>query len=401
MCDLILEAHRLSQASMRLHGGVHSKYVEGTKAPRVWQPAIKAQRPRINDTLTQTAASTAGTRLHLLGTAGGPVWWPGSERQGIASAVVVNDAVYLVDCGEGWGRQYRNANLGARGDFDALESLRGVFLTHLHSDHTIDYPNLLLHGLYNGLPNRSLPVQVYGPGRRGPLPPIFGRPGKPPAVMNPPNPTPGIVDMTDSILRAFATDLNDRMRDNLKPDVRSLVEVNDIRLPAHVTDDPNGTPSPPMDPIEVYEDENVRVSCTLVDHAPVFPAFGFRLDTADGSVVFSGDTGFSGSPNLVKLARGADVLVHEVIDRRWVNSLFPQPQTPDQASLINHLLSSHTEIADVGKVAEAAGVATLVLSHLVPGNNPDELWLEAGNGFSGRLVVGRDLDVIQIGRSRP
>ncbi len=385
---------------MRLRGSSRSVHEGGAKTSRVWQPAVRTERPRIDDSLTPPNAGTAGTRLHLLGTAGGPVWWPGSERQGISSAVVVNDAVYLVDCGEGWGRMYRNANLGAAGDFDALEKLRAVFVTHLHSDHTIDYPNLLLHGLYNGLPNQSKPVHVYGPGRRGPLPPIFGRPGKPPPVMNPPNPTPGIVDMTDSILQAFATDLNDRMRDNLKPDIRSLVDVNDIRLPAHVTSDPNGRPSPPMEPIEVYQDENVRVRCILVDHAPVFPAFGFRLDTVDGSVVFSGDTGFSGSPNLIKLAMEADVLVHEVIDRRWVNGLFPQPHTPDQASLVNHLLSSHTEIAEVGKVAEAARVKTLVLSHLVPGNNPDELWLEAGKGFSGRLIVGQDLDVIGIGSPR-
>ena len=112
-------------------------------------------------------------------------------------------------------------------------------------------------------------------------------------------------------------------------------------------------------------------------------------------VVFSGDTG--PSENLVELARGADVLVHEAIDTEWVDQLLPPPRTPAQEGLFRHLLGAHTATAQVAAVACAAEVGTLVLSHLVPGNGPQERWLRAREGFPGRLVVGQDLAIVDIG----
>jgi ribonuclease BN (tRNA processing enzyme) len=108
-----------------------------------------------------------------------------------------------------------------------MKTLRGVFLTHLHSDHVIDYPNILLYGWFAGIELGASPLRVFGPGRRGEMEPVFTPPGRQavePQVMNPSNPTPGTVDMTEYLYQAFATDINDRMRDNGKKDLRTLVK---------------------------------------------------------------------------------------------------------------------------------------------------------------------------------
>jgi ribonuclease BN (tRNA processing enzyme) len=212
-------------------------------------------------------------------------------------------------------------------------------------------------------------------------------------VIAPANPTPGTVEMTELLYQAFATDLNDRLRDSGAPDPHTRWEPHDIPLPAGAND-PTRHPPPRVAPFGVYEDDRLRVTATLVDHGQVVPTFGFRFDTDDGSVVFSGDT--APSENLIELAQGTDILVHEVIDRAYVQALFGQPPfTPEVQAIVDHLLGAHTTIEDVGKVAERAGARTLVLNHFVPANNPPERWLGAQQGFSGQLVVGEDL--MQIG----
>src|ERR1700744_5766732 len=273
------------------------------------------------------SADQTGTRLLLLGTAGGPAWWPNTDRCSFSSAVIVGDAIYLVDCGEGVGKRLHQSLAPA--GLTTLKDLRALFVTHLHSDHTVDYPNIMLYGLYMGLDRPSPPLKVFGPGRRGQMEPVFSLPGRmavEPEIINPDNPTPGISDMTNYISQAYATDLNDRMRDNGKRSLKTLVEAHDIAIPSVAGfNSPNETPSQDMEPFKVFEDDRVRVSATLVDHFPVWPAFGFRFDTDQGSVVFSGDTG--PSKNLIKLAKGADILVHEVIVVDWVNRLFPEPRS--------------------------------------------------------------------------
>ncbi|MFJ9084359.1 MBL fold metallo-hydrolase [Streptomyces sp. NPDC102384] len=340
------------------------------------------------------------TRLVLLGTSGGPPYWPGGTREGIASALVVGDRYYLIDAGHGVVQQLRKARLGPNFDtvFDGpLDVLAGVFLTHLHSDHTVDLPNILTEGLYNGLQHADR-FPIWGPGNRGQLPPVFGDREAPDPVGGD-TPTPGTRQMVDLLVRAYATDINDRMFDNAKPHPRQLWEARDVPVPPQYTADPNGDPCPEMEPFTFYEDDRVRVSATLVNHAPVFPALAYRFDTDDGSVVFSGDTGKN--PNLVALARDADVLVHEVIDKTWVASLYPEPRDPDEESMYNHLLKAHTLVEDVGKVAQEANAKTLVLSHIVPGNGKDTQFQRAADGFDGRLVIGHDLDVIGVGPRHP
>jgi ribonuclease BN (tRNA processing enzyme) len=323
------------------------------------------------------AADQTRSRLLLLGTASGPVWWPNTDRWSFSSAVTVGDATYLVDCGEGAGKRLQQA-LGQ----PTLRTLRALFVTHLHSDHTVDYPNVLLYGLYAGLDRPAPPLKVFGPGRRGQMEPVFSLPGRTaaePEIINPENPTPGIADMTNYVLQAYATDLNDRMRDNGRRSLKMLVEVHEIAVPPIVGfKSPNETPSLDMEPFKVFEDDRVRVSATLVDHFPIWPAFGFRFDTDEGSVVFSGD------------------MVHEVIVVDWVNGLFPEPRSAADEGLRNHLLNAHTTVDQVGKVAEAAGVAKLVLSHISPGNATNDQLSAAKNGFSGELIIGQDLMTIPL-----
>lgn len=240
------------------------------------------------------------------------------------------------------------------------------------------------------------PVTVWGPGNRGVLPPA--RPGSSPTAIAADNPTPGTREMVESLLATYATDYNDRIFENGIDGTGGMITGADVPIPACYLADPNGTPHPRMSPVPFYEDDRVAVSATLVQHAPVFPALAFRFDTDDGSIVISGDTG--PSENLVELAAGADVLAHEVIAGEWVARNFPAPRDVVSEAIYQHLVGKHTLISDVGPIAERAGVATLVLHHFVPATWPAERWEEAGKGFSGRLVVGADLDQIGIGISR-
>ncbi|WP_205856193.1 MBL fold metallo-hydrolase [Phytoactinopolyspora endophytica] len=335
------------------------------------------------------------TKVVLLGTLGGPGWLDDPVRAGIASALVVGDRYYLVDAGEGAGRQIRASGIGTAGvGVGPLDRLGGIFLTHLHSDHIVDLNNLLMFGLFGGLEHTERKVTVWGPGNRGELPPLFGEPPEPPVVA-PDNPTPGTREMVNLLVSAFATDYNDRSFDNRKPVPGELFEGRDVPIADDLLDDPNDEPHPRMSPVIFHEDDRVRVSATLVQHAPVFPALAYRFDTDDGAVVFSGDTG--PSENLDELAEGADVLVHEVISREWVESLYPPPRSEAEEGIVNHHLNAHTSDEEVGEIAERAGAGTLVLTHFVPGSWPEHRWRRAVNGFSGRLVVGRDLDEVGVG----
>ena len=340
------------------------------------------------------------TRVVLLGTAGGPVWWPNTDRRGISTAIAVGDRVYLVDCGDGFGYRFRQTDLAGptlqTSGATTLNRLVGVFLTHLHSDHVIDYASIPVLGLFAGLQQpRPEPVHAFGPGNRGRLPDVLP-PGRPaPPVISPANPTPGTAEMTELLYAAFATDLNDRVRDSGAPDPHTRFVPHDIALPAG-SNDPTKHPPPRVSPWLVHEDDAVKVTATLVDHGQVFPSFGFRFDTDDGSIVISGDT--APSDNLVELAQGADVLCHEVIDPAYIQLLFgPPPHPPDVQAIVDHLVNAHTTIQDVGPIADRAGVPTLVLHHYVPGNGTRETWMQAQATYSGQLVVGEDLMQIGVG----
>jgi ribonuclease BN (tRNA processing enzyme) len=392
-------------------------------------PALPAGIPGMSGI---SAGVTAGhenevyrTRLVLLGTAGGPTWYSGTGRASSSSALVVGDSIYIIDLGQGSTRRLSeafNAGMTPDGTSSFLQAVKGLFFTHLHQDHTADYPAFLLIGPQVGLgaaidpvTNRTIsrPLPVFGPGDRGQREAdnsgYLSRGGQ--IVMTDSagggaaTATPGTRLMTEHIWQAYALSINDMMLDNGVPDYTSLVDVReiggtgpgDIRLPVAVPDPNNGT-CPAMDPFEVYRDGNVRVTAVLVDHHPVFPAFAYRFETADGSVVFSGDTGPDTNGNLQRLATGADVLVHEAIDPAWPDLKFgvAAPGSP-LAALKAHLLESHTTPADAGQVAADCGVRTLVLNHLIPPNGPPAHLEEARNTFNGTLIIGEDLMEIGVG----
>ncbi len=372
--------------------------------------------------------ASAGTRLVLLGTSGGPTWWPDSTRMGTSSALVVNDSnavahIYLIDLGPGSVQRLGEAfnsgaytNIGGddvqTGYSSFLKQVNALFFTHLHMDHTTDFPTLLLCGQGAGLlayPDSQADkrLQVYGPGRRGQLEDVYppGRTNIAP-TLNPANPTPGTVDMTQDLLRAYAQTINNFTRDSGWSDFSKLLSVHDIPFPQlprlDYPVDPetgqsrNTAPWPEMDPILVFQDAFVKVTATLGNHGPVYPNFAYRFDTADGAVVFSGDSGYP-CTNLVRLAQGADILVHEVIDQAFIDNLFPPPLPPAAAAMKYHLESSHTSIANVGKQATAAHVKTLVLNHIVPANTALARLQQAQQNFAGQLVVGNDLMIIDVG----
>ncbi|MGW5447827.1 MBL fold metallo-hydrolase [Streptomyces asiaticus] len=336
------------------------------------------------------------TRVVLLGTAGGPSMFdPG--RAGVSTAVVHEDRVYVVDLGVGSYRRLGQAGLDPAGPGNLLANVRGIFFTHLHSDHMVDWPSLYATAAFNSIGRTQPPIRVFGPGRRSELPRVFP-PGSPePPIVNPDDPMPGISAMTSYLRQAFAADLNDRARDSATPDPSGVFEPRDIDLTGVWDVDAAGKPPRLSGPIPVWEDGEVRITATLVDHHPTAPAFAYRFDTPDGSVVVSGDT--TVTPNLIDLAHGTDYLVHEVIDRRYVDRTVSQ-LPPEQANALReHLLASHTTIEQVGRdVAEAACARNLVLTHLVPADNEVGRWRLAQKGYSGRLIVGADLMSLAVRR---
>lgn len=324
-----------------------------------------------------------------LGTAGGPkLWTDAPERTGIATAVVVGEKFYLVDAGYGAGRQIQRAGL----DFKDLE---GVFITHLHSDHTVDLPALMIFGLYQFLDRVDRPIPVIGPGERGKLPEVSPHAKTPPVPAAPQRPTPGIAGMMENIVGAFATDLNDRILDSLRPNPLQLLEPRDIRLPEGIGFDPNRNATPEMEPFTVFEDERVTVTAILVEHPPVAPAYAFRFDTDGGSVTISGDT--CETANMIRLARGTDLLLHEAIDFDWVEESYRGKTDEGSKASRQHHYKSHTSVAGACRIAEAAGARQLALHHLVPGAADGSVWAAGREGFSGRFHVPDDLEVIGFG----
>ena len=283
------------------------------------------------------ASRQAGkSRLILLGTAGGPT--PKPNRAAPAQVIVVNGASYVIDCGNGVARQMILAGL-------KLGSIRSVFLTHQHSDHNADLGNLLLLGWASDLATK---VDVYGP--------------------------PPTAEMMRTFLELNRSDISTRIKDEGRPPLDRLIASHDLSRAG-----------------VVMQDANVKVTSAVVNHPPVAPAFAYRFDCPDRSIVISGDT--TPSDALIALARDADVLVHEVMHVPSIEKLIAAE--PNAKTLREHLLASHTTTEQVGEVATKARVKTLVLSHFVPGGYPflrDDVWLEdVEKHFSGRIIVGKDL----------
>jgi ribonuclease BN (tRNA processing enzyme) len=271
----------------------------------------------------------------LLGTKGGPT--PSATRAPACTALVIDSVLYLVDCPNGVAGQLARAGI-------RLDQLSQLFVTHNHSDHVLDAGSLLVLAWGSGLKSA---VTLHGP---------------PPLKM-----------IVDASIQASAYDISARMREEGRPPLKPLI---------HVQERNEGG--------AVYRDSRVRVTSALVDHYTVRPAFAYRFDTPNRSIVISGDTTYSDS--LVNLARGADLLIHEAMYLPGVDQL--AAGNPD---LKEHLLRSHSTTEQVGLVAARAGVKKLVLSHLVPAfpSITDDMWLtDVRKNFQGEAIVGRDLQAV-------
>ena len=285
------------------------------------------------------AAQTAPkkTRLILLGTGGGPRLTKGGRSKS-ATLIVVKDVPYVVDCGEGVAQQLVEAGV-------QLNTLRNVLITHHHSDHNLDFGNLIYNAWISGL---NTPIDAYGP--------------------------PPIRAMVKEYGQLNKFDIETRITDEGRPDLRRMVNVHEFTRPGMV-----------------LQNADVKVTATRVRHPPITQAYAYRFDAADRSIVISGDTAFS--PELIEMARGADVLVHEVMDRAGIETIVQS--LTNATTLREHLMASHTLVEDVGKVAAAAGVKTVVLSHLVPADDKsitDAMWIAGVRKyFNGQIIVGRDL----------
>jgi ribonuclease BN (tRNA processing enzyme) len=301
------------------------------------------------------ATPESDTKLYILGSRAGPS--VGGAQYMTCYAVVIGDKVYVVDCGYGASEQLVRAGL-------RLQDIRNLFITHNHPDHNIELGTLIYFAWYAGL---TRPLDVYGP--------------------------PPLKTVLDAYLQA------------LKPDVD--VWLDDI---GH----------PPMGPVTAHElsgpqavmdDGTVEVSCTLVKHTPIFKSLGYRIDTPGRSIAFSGDT--SPMESVVQLAKGADVLVHEAI---YLNPNQPAARAGqagdaridtgdrrgsaiagDPQKLLEHVISSHTPAEEAGRIAQEAGVRTLVLAHtvsLMPGVT-DGMWIAAARKhFSGEVIFAHDFMVL-------
>jgi ribonuclease Z len=292
------------------------------------------------------SASGSQTQIVLLGT-GNPN--PDPDRSGPATAVVVNGTPYLVDMGTGVVRRAKAAVIDK--GIAALEptKLRVVFVTHLHSDHTIGYADLITTPWIYG---RRVPLEVYGP--------------------------PGIKAMTEHLLEAYSADIEVRTKDNAEGLYTIGTFPGGYRVNAHE-----------IVAGVVYKDANVTVTAFATNHA--LPSFGYRFDTPDRSIVISGDT--TPTQATIDACNGCDVLIHEVQTLEWLG------KRPDFQA---YAAKFHTTTAQLAELAKQAKPRLLILYHasitlrpaVIPlASSPAELLGEMTSRYSGPVVVGRDLDV--------
>jgi ribonuclease BN (tRNA processing enzyme) len=286
-------------------------------------------------------AAKPRTRIVFLGTKGGPRVGIGASNP--ANVVVVNDTPFVIDCGMGVSRQLVNAGV-------PIPSIKYIFVTHHHSDHNLEYGNLFYNAWAAGL---STPIHSFGPR--------------------------GIEAMTKAFWELNKFDVETRIDDEGRPDPRGLLIAKDI-----------------SDDGVVLKTSDVTVTAFRTPHPPIVDNFAYKFETPDGTVVFSSDTAYN--PKLAEFAKGADVLVHECMYLPAVDRLVAK--TRNGATLKKHLLESHTTTEDVGRIAAAAGVKVLVMSHFVPGDDPlvtDDNWTEdVKKNFSGRIVVAKDLMELRL-----
>lgn len=264
--------------------------------------------------------------------------YPDPTRSGPATAVTVGDRVFLFDAGAGVMRQVNAAGLPISGP-------EAAFITHLHSDHTLGYPDLIFT---TWIMRRTRRLPVFGP--------------------------PGLQAMTDHLMAAWAEDIRIRV-DGLE---RELPDVYRPRVSEVSLEDGSRV---------VYRSAGVTVTAFPVDHGSWRYGYGYRIDTPDRSVVIAGDT--RPAESVIEMARGVDVLVHEVYP---ADRVAPEDR-PGGEDWPAYMKAFHTSARELGAIAAEARPGLLVLTHVVwSGGTPEEViaGVRAG-GFDGPVVVAEDL----------
>jgi ribonuclease Z len=288
---------------------------------------------------TLHASELAGQSMTvtLLGT-GAP--FPSVERFGPSTLVEAGGRRFLFDAGRGALQRLAQVAVDWR-------QLDAVFLTHLHSDHIVGLPDLWLTG-WLVRPGRDRPITIAGPR--------------------------GTASMMAHLREAFAFDLRMRESDDGAAAAGARVIAVDVA---------EGV---------IYDSAGVRITAFLVDHAPVEPAFGFRIDHAGRSVVLSGDTRLS--ETLIRHATGVDVLIHEVASRES----FIRMGVPEQR--VGAIMARHVTPEQAGRVFARTRPRLAVYSHIIHATaGDDDLIPGTRREYAGRLEVGVDLMVITIGDS--
>ena len=278
------------------------------------------------------------TKLVLLGT-GNPN--PSPDQSGCALAIVVNDVPYVVDFGPGLIR--RAAALSPRygGSIEGLDvkHIKRAFLTHLHSDHTTGYPDLILTPWVMG---RDEPLEVYGPS--------------------------GTREMTEHILEAYSEDIRYRLYGS-EPANDSGWRVNCHEI---------------LEEGLFYQDKHLKAEAFRVPHGTWPNAWGFRFTTPDRVIVISGDS--APSEKIIEYARGADILVHEVYSSAGYEK--------KSASWKSYHAAHHTSTQELAGIARQAEPGLVVLYHILFwGATEEELLDEISGIYKGKVIVGRDLDI--------
>ncbi len=296
----------------------------GTFASMMKMPLAEAQ-----------SEAKARTRVVFLGTKGGPRVEVG--RSNPANLIEINGTRIVLDCGMGVSHQLAAAKV-------PLTSVKYILISHHHSDHNLEYGNLVYNAWATGL---STPIHSFGP--------------------------KGLQEMTKAYWQLNKFDVETRIADEGRPDPRPLLVAKDIEGDG-----------------DVLKTDDFMITAFRTPHPPITDNFAYKFTTPDGVIVFSSDTEYN--PKLAEFAKGADVLVHEALYEPFVDKLVARVK--NGATLGKHLLASHTTAQDVGKIAAAASVKLLVLSHLVPGDIDvtDDQWIAAvRENYSGNVIVAKDL----------
>jgi ribonuclease Z len=289
-----------------------------------------------SSTLQSPATSKQELRVTLVGTGGGPGVNP--QRFGISTLVDAGSTRLLFDCGRA--STVRMAQMGV-----PLNSVSKLFLTHLHSDHVIGIPDLYLTPW--AASGRKVPFEVWGP--------------------------EGTTAMMNGLQQAFAFDIH------IRRDVDEKFPGEGIRVESH--DIREGV---------VFSQAGVRVTAFLVEHGPVAPAYGYRVDFNGHSVALSGDTTKSG--NLMRVGKGVDVLVHEAVDAEAFRaSATSRNQTREQ---VESIIAHHTTLDQAAEVLAAVQPRLAVFSH-APGT--DAFISQIRTRYAGRVESGEDMMTIDIG----